>query len=208
MYAVPVPVCGGVQGPVVAPCVTMSMSCTCVVHVCVAQGSNGATLYDYEYELDSTRGKKRIFNTVTIEGGSEISVCKRVCTLGGGGGGGISPSVNQVHVPRLVQGCSQKRHILRTHRQSKADLLAFAQRMCHTGLCHAQSAAHYHNQLVDPRCQCGRTFGPPPWGLRGFDRCKLMAEIKAALTWSMAWSKTMCVSESPSAVGQWVTHSR
>lgn len=32
------------------------------------QGSNGATLYDYEYELDSTRGKKRIFNTVTIEG--------------------------------------------------------------------------------------------------------------------------------------------
>lgn len=32
------------------------------------QGSNGATLYDYEYELDSTRGKKRIFNTVTITG--------------------------------------------------------------------------------------------------------------------------------------------
>lgn len=32
------------------------------------QGSNGATLYDYEYDLDSTRGKKRIFNTVTITG--------------------------------------------------------------------------------------------------------------------------------------------
>lgn len=32
------------------------------------QGSNGAVLYDYEYELDSTRGKKRIFNTVTITG--------------------------------------------------------------------------------------------------------------------------------------------
>lgn len=28
--------------------------------------SGGATLYDYEYELDSTRGRKRILNTVTI----------------------------------------------------------------------------------------------------------------------------------------------
>jgi hypothetical protein len=34
--------------------------------VCGLQGVNGAALYDYEYELDSTRGKKRIFNTVTI----------------------------------------------------------------------------------------------------------------------------------------------
>lgn len=32
------------------------------------QGANGAVLYDYEYELDSTRGKKRILNTVTITG--------------------------------------------------------------------------------------------------------------------------------------------
>ncbi|GIL79873.1 hypothetical protein Vretifemale_9042 [Volvox reticuliferus] len=29
-------------------------------------GTSGATLYEYEYELDSTRGRKRIFNTVTI----------------------------------------------------------------------------------------------------------------------------------------------
>lgn len=29
-------------------------------------GTTGATLYGYEYELDSTRGRKRIFNTVTI----------------------------------------------------------------------------------------------------------------------------------------------
>ncbi|MEW5304151.1 MAG: hypothetical protein WDW36_006783 [Sanguina aurantia] len=28
----------------------------------------GATLYDYEYEIDSTRGRKRILNTVTIFG--------------------------------------------------------------------------------------------------------------------------------------------
>ncbi|EFJ49441.1 hypothetical protein VOLCADRAFT_117237 [Volvox carteri f. nagariensis] len=29
-------------------------------------GTSGATLYEYEYELDSTRGRKRILNTVTI----------------------------------------------------------------------------------------------------------------------------------------------
>ncbi|GIL52722.1 hypothetical protein Vafri_8513 [Volvox africanus] len=29
-------------------------------------GASGATLYEYEYELDSTRGRKRILNTVTI----------------------------------------------------------------------------------------------------------------------------------------------
>ncbi|KXZ55621.1 hypothetical protein GPECTOR_2g1171 [Gonium pectorale] len=29
-------------------------------------GATGATLYEYEYELDSTRGRKRILNTVTI----------------------------------------------------------------------------------------------------------------------------------------------
>lgn len=29
-------------------------------------GTAGATLYEYEYELDSTRGRKRILNTVTI----------------------------------------------------------------------------------------------------------------------------------------------
>lgn len=32
----------------------------------VRRQSNGAILYDYEYELDSTRGRKRILNTVTI----------------------------------------------------------------------------------------------------------------------------------------------
>eukprot|EP00775_Hariotina_reticulata_P002499 gene2499-2803_t len=32
------------------------------------QGAEGALLYDYEYQLDSTRGIKRIFNTVTITG--------------------------------------------------------------------------------------------------------------------------------------------
>ncbi|GLC40552.1 hypothetical protein PLESTB_000046000 [Pleodorina starrii] len=31
-------------------------------------GASGATLYEYEYELDSTRGRKRILNTVTIFG--------------------------------------------------------------------------------------------------------------------------------------------
>jgi hypothetical protein len=31
-------------------------------------GSGGALLYDYEYSLDSTRGLKRILNTVTITG--------------------------------------------------------------------------------------------------------------------------------------------
>ncbi|KAG2453834.1 hypothetical protein HYH02_002041 [Chlamydomonas schloesseri] len=30
------------------------------------QGAGGAKLYEYEYELDSTRGRKRILNTVTI----------------------------------------------------------------------------------------------------------------------------------------------
>jgi len=30
---------------------------------------SGATLYDYEYDLDSTRGRKRILNTVTIFNG-------------------------------------------------------------------------------------------------------------------------------------------
>lgn len=29
-------------------------------------GSGGALLYDFEYELSSTRGRKRILNTVTI----------------------------------------------------------------------------------------------------------------------------------------------
>lgn len=29
-------------------------------------GAAGATLYEYEYELESTRGRKRILNTVTI----------------------------------------------------------------------------------------------------------------------------------------------
>lgn len=29
-------------------------------------GAGGALLYDYEYELDSTRGRKRILNTVSI----------------------------------------------------------------------------------------------------------------------------------------------
>ncbi|KAG2434027.1 hypothetical protein HXX76_007756 [Chlamydomonas incerta] len=32
----------------------------------VRQGGAGAKLYEYEYELDSTRGRKRILNTVTI----------------------------------------------------------------------------------------------------------------------------------------------
>jgi hypothetical protein len=49
--------------------VPAAVSVAAVVAPCaVTQGSNGATLYDYEYELDSTRGKKRIFNTVTITG--------------------------------------------------------------------------------------------------------------------------------------------
>lgn len=30
------------------------------------QGAAGALLYDIEYDLDSTRGRKRILNTVTI----------------------------------------------------------------------------------------------------------------------------------------------
>ena len=29
-------------------------------------GGTDALLYDYEYDLDSTRGRKRILNTVTI----------------------------------------------------------------------------------------------------------------------------------------------
>jgi hypothetical protein len=32
------------------------------------RGAGGALLYDYEYSLDSTRGLKRILNTVTITG--------------------------------------------------------------------------------------------------------------------------------------------
>jgi len=31
-------------------------------------GGGGALLYDYEYELNSTRGRKRILNTVSITG--------------------------------------------------------------------------------------------------------------------------------------------
>ena len=31
-------------------------------------GSSGVTIYDYEYELDSTRGRKRILSTVAIAG--------------------------------------------------------------------------------------------------------------------------------------------
>jgi hypothetical protein len=33
------------------------------------RGAGSALLYDYEYSLDSTRGLKRILNTVTITGG-------------------------------------------------------------------------------------------------------------------------------------------
>jgi hypothetical protein len=32
------------------------------------KGAGGALLYDYEYELNSTRGRKRILNTVSITG--------------------------------------------------------------------------------------------------------------------------------------------
>ncbi|KAL6748977.1 PsbP-domain-containing protein [Haematococcus lacustris] len=32
----------------------------------LSPGSSGARLYEYEYELDSTRGRKRVINTVTI----------------------------------------------------------------------------------------------------------------------------------------------
>lgn len=32
------------------------------------RGAGGAALYDYEYELNSTRGRKRIVNTVSITG--------------------------------------------------------------------------------------------------------------------------------------------
>lgn len=33
-----------------------------------ARSIDGVSFYDYEYLIDSTRGKKRIFNTVTITG--------------------------------------------------------------------------------------------------------------------------------------------
>jgi hypothetical protein len=35
----------------------------------VQEGDSAAQLYDYEYELNSTRGRKRILNTVTIFNG-------------------------------------------------------------------------------------------------------------------------------------------
>eukprot|EP00882_Tetradesmus_deserticola_P013625 GHRQ01014467.1.p1 GENE.GHRQ01014467.1~~GHRQ01014467.1.p1 ORF type:complete len:116 (-),score=33.00 GHRQ01014467.1:568-915(-) len=38
-------------------------------------GAGGALLYDYEYSLDSTRGLKRIFNTVTITGEAAAAHC-------------------------------------------------------------------------------------------------------------------------------------
>jgi hypothetical protein len=38
----------------------------CCVLTCAGCSGAGALLYDYEYELDSTRGRKRILNTVTI----------------------------------------------------------------------------------------------------------------------------------------------
>lgn len=43
------------------------------------RGSAGATLYDYEYELNSTRGVKRIFNTVTITGEQLLMI---LCCMG------------------------------------------------------------------------------------------------------------------------------
>lgn len=42
-------------------------------------GDGGALLYDYEYSLDSTRGLKRILNTVTITG--EGAACAAAPTL-------------------------------------------------------------------------------------------------------------------------------
>lgn len=70
----------------VAPCTCVPIS-ECVTHIMLLsavlqestlgvellssasrRGASGARLYDYEYQLDSTRGLKRIFNTVTITG--------------------------------------------------------------------------------------------------------------------------------------------
>jgi hypothetical protein len=48
-------------------CAELRAPCMCgrVTALC---SSAGATLYDLEYELDSTRGRKRVINTVTIYG--------------------------------------------------------------------------------------------------------------------------------------------
>lgn len=39
---------------------------TSMLQQAVRKGEGGATLYFYEYDLDSTRGRRRIMNTVTI----------------------------------------------------------------------------------------------------------------------------------------------
>jgi hypothetical protein len=43
-------------------------------------GAGGATLYEYEYEIATTRGRKRIVNAVSITGAG-----RRCCAPGGGG---------------------------------------------------------------------------------------------------------------------------
>lgn len=52
--------------------------------------SSGALLYDYEYELESTRGRKRVLNTVAIASaklyilnGQVRGTCIRACTCSG-----------------------------------------------------------------------------------------------------------------------------
>ncbi|GFH25487.1 PsbP domain-containing protein, partial [Haematococcus lacustris] len=47
----------------------------------LSPGSSGARLYEYEYELDSTRGRKRVINTVTIH--------KARLRASGGGAGNV-----------------------------------------------------------------------------------------------------------------------
>ncbi|GBF90784.1 psbP domain-containing protein, chloroplastic-like [Raphidocelis subcapitata] len=56
------------------------------------RGANGALLYDYEYELSSTRGRKRIVNTVSITGSKlyilngQFKCAKEACEAGSSGG--------------------------------------------------------------------------------------------------------------------------
>lgn len=60
-------------------------------------GPSGATFYDYEYALDSTRGRKQILNTVTIAG-SRLYIlnanykCDKAASAESSGEGGVTQS--------------------------------------------------------------------------------------------------------------------
>jgi hypothetical protein len=58
--------------------------------------SSGNVIYEYEYDLDSTRGRKRILNVVTIHD-SRLYIVNAQCKCGNSG-----CDVNQVNILRKV----------------------------------------------------------------------------------------------------------